>query len=135
MQPDWRVGVSASRDGLADRDMQSVFAGLRTGIVAWLASGVHIVDNGSTGGRVRRWASLVEGNIELAKGQNLKLSYEFYDQNRSVPEDQRVRVSAVWEFAPFQFTQFRLGARKNKGIPQSNPQNASEVFVQWHAFF
>jgi hypothetical protein len=41
----------------------------------------------------------------------------------------------VWEFVPFQFTQFRLGARKNDGIPQNSAQNASEVFLQWHAFF
>jgi len=28
-----------------------------------------------------------------------------------------------------------LGARKNIGIPQNNAQNATEVFLQWHAFF
>ena len=137
VQPDWRLGLSVSHDasGAADRSMQSVFAGLRTGIVSWLASGVHIVDDDTPSGRVRRWASLVEGNIEVAQGHNLKLSYEFYDPNRKVREDQRVRYSAVWEFVPFQFTQFRLGARKNQGIPQNNAQNASELFLQWHAFF
>jgi hypothetical protein len=36
---------------------------------------------------------------------------------------------------PFQFTQFRLGARKGDGTPQNNAQNASELFLQWHAFF
>jgi len=137
VQPDWRVGVSATHDtgDGGDRSLQSVFGGLRTGIVSWLASGVLIVDDGTSSGRLRRWASLVEGNVEVAQGHNLKLSYEFYDPNRKVSEDQRVRYSAVWEVVPFQFTQFRLGARKNKGIPQSNAQNASEVFLQWHAFF
>ncbi len=137
VQPDWRLGVSASRNASAgaDRSMHSVFAGLRTGIVSWLASGVQIVDDGTPTGRTRRWASLVEGDIDLAKGHTLKLTYETFDPNRNVREDQRVRYSAVWEFVPFQFTQFRLGGRKNKGIPQNSAQNASEVFLQWHAFF
>jgi hypothetical protein len=136
VQPGWRLGASLSVDhrGSANRSMQSVFAGLRTGIVSWLASGVQILDDGPTG-RVKQWASLLEGNIEVAKGHNLKLTYEYYDPSRTIGEDQRVRYSAVWEFVPFQFTQFRLGARKNDGIPQNSAQNASEVFLQWHAFF
>jgi hypothetical protein len=136
VQPGWRLGASLSVDhrGTADRSMQSVFAGLRTGIVSWLASGVQILDDGPTG-RVKQWASLLEGDIEVAKGHNLKLTYEYYDPSRAIGEDHRVRYSVVWEFVPFQFTQFRLGARKNDGIPQNSAQNASEVFLQWHAFF
>jgi len=34
----------------------------------------------------------------------------------------------VYEYSPIQFTQFRLGVRKNNGIPQNNAQNATEVF-------
>ena len=137
VRPDWRVGLSASvnRNGGADRSMQSVFGGLRLGIVSALASAVYIADDGTPIGRVKHWASLVEANIEAAKGHNLKLSCEYYDPNAAVREDQRVRYSAVWEFVPFQFTQFRLGARKSSGIPQNNAQNASDVFLQWHAFF
>jgi hypothetical protein len=136
VQPGWRLGASLSVDrrGSADRSMQSVFAGLRTGIVSWLASGVQILDDGPTG-RVKQWASLLEGNVEVAKGHNLKLTYEFYDPSRAIAEDHRVRYSAVWEYVPFQFTQFRLGARKGDGLPQTPAQNASEVFLQWHAFF
>src|SRR5207302_1915802 len=39
VQPGWRIGLSASTNfnGAADRLMQSVFAGLRTGRVSWLA--------------------------------------------------------------------------------------------------
>jgi len=136
VQPGWRLGASLGVDhrGGADRSMQSVFAGLRTGIVSWLASGVQIMDSGPRG-RVKQWVSLLEGNIEVARGHNLKLTYEYYDPSRAISEDQRVRYSAVWEYVPFQFTQFRLGARKNDGIPQNNAQNASELFLQWHAFF
>jgi len=137
VQPDWRVGASysANYNGAADRRMQSVFAGLRTGIVAWLASGIYVTDDGTPTGRLRQWATLLEGNVEVAKGHNLKLTYEYYDPNQDVKEDQRERYSVVWEYMPIQFTQFRLGARKNNGIPQNNAQNATEFFLQWHAFF
>lgn len=137
VQPDWRLGASVSTNfnGTADRSMQNLFAGLRTGIVSWLASGIYVTDDGTPTGRRRQWATLVEGNIEAAKGHNLKLTYEYYDPNADVREDQRERYSAVWEYVPFQFTQFRAGVRKSNGIPQSNAQNATEVFMQWHAFF
>ena len=137
VQPAWRVGASysANYNGTADRRMESVFAGLRTGIVAWLASGIYVTDDGTPTGRLTQWATLLEGNVEVAKGHNLKLTYEYYDPNSDVKEDQRERYSVVWEYMPIQFTQFRLGARKNNGIPQNNAQNATEFFLQWHAFF
>ncbi len=137
VQPVWRVGVSASTNfnGAADRRMQSIFAGLRTGRVSWLASGIYSIEDGTTSGRLKQWATLAEGNYEAAKGHNLKLTYEYYDPNADLKENQRERYSAVWEYVPFQFTQFRLGARKSNGIPQNNAQNATELFLQWHAFF
>ena len=137
VQPDWRVGASASANynGDADRRMQSAFAGLRTGIVSWLASGVTITDDGTPTGRLKQWATLVEGNVEVAKGHNLKLTYEYYDPNTDLEEDHRERFSVVWEYVPFQFTQFRAGVRKSHGIPQNDAQNATELFLQWHAFF
>jgi hypothetical protein len=137
VQSAWRVGLSASTNfnGASDRRMQSVFAGLRTGIVSWLASAVQVADDGTSTGRVTQVASLFEGNVEIAKGHNLKLTYEYLDPNRDVKEDQRERYSAVYEYSPFQFTQFRFAVRKNNGIPQNNAQNSTETFLQWHAFF
>jgi hypothetical protein len=137
VQPDWRVGLSASTNfnGNADRRMQSAFAGLRFGILSALASALYVTDEGTPLGRLRQRATFVEGNLEVAQGHNVKLGYEYHDPNVDVREDHRVRYSAVWEVVPFQFTQFRLGARKGDGIPQNNAQNATEVFLQWHAFF
>jgi hypothetical protein len=137
VQPLWRIGVSASanyNDG-QDRRMQAVFGGLRTGFVSWLAEAVNIVDEGTPTGRVSQTATLAEANLELARGHNLRLTYEWLDPNRDVAEDQRERYSVVYEYSPFQFTQFRLGARKNRGVPQDDTQNTTEVFLQWHAFF
>lgn len=137
VQPDWRFGVSgsANSNGTADRRVLAAFGGLRTGIVSWLASVVSAIEDETPFGRQRHWATLFEGNVEFAKGHNLKLTYENQDPDTHVPNDRRARYSAVWEVVPFQFTQLRLGARKNDGIPQNQPQNATEVFAQWHAFF
>lgn len=137
VQPAWRAGLSLSNQNNrgADRRMQSVFGGLRTGSVSWLAAATYVTEDGTPIGRLQQWATLVEGNLEFAQGHNLKLSYEHHDPNVDVREDQRERYSAVWEVVPFQYTQLRLGARKNRGIPQNKPQNASEWFAQWHAFF
>lgn len=137
VQPGWRAGLSFSTNfnGAADRRMQSAFAGLRTGIVSWLGEILFVTDDGTPTGRLRQYASLIEGNVEVAKGHNVKITYEFLDPNRDVREDQRERYSLVWEYVSFQFTQFRVGIRKNNGIPQNNAQNATELFLQWHAFF
>jgi hypothetical protein len=137
VQPGWRVGASFNfnDNGAADRQMQNVFAGLRTGIVSWLGEADYIVDDDAAGGRRKLWVGLFEGNVELARGHNLKLTYEYYEPNLDVDEDQRERYSLVWEYVPFQFTQFRVGYRDNKGIPQNNAQNANQLFLQWHAFF
>ena len=137
VKPIWRVGLSASTNSndATDRNMQSAFAGLRTGPVSWLASGVYVTDEGTPTGKLKQWATLLEGNIEAAKGHNVKLTYEYYDPNDDVRENERERYSAVWEYTPFQFTQFRLGVRKSNGIPQNNAQNATEIFLQWYAFF
>jgi hypothetical protein len=96
---------------------------------------VRVTDEGTPTGRVSQVATLLEGNVEVAKGHNLKLTYEYLDPNTDVKEDQHERYSAVYEYTPIQFTQFRLGVRKGNGIPQNNAQNATEVFLQWHAFF
>jgi hypothetical protein len=137
VRPEWRVGLSASTNSndATDRNMQSAFAGLRTGPVSWLASGIYVTDEGASTGKLKQWAALFEGNIEAAKGHNLKLTYEYYDPNDDLANNDRERYSAVWEYTPFQFTQFRLGVRKSNGIPQNNSQNTTQVFVQWHAFF
>lgn len=133
----WRAGVSFSTNSgdAGERRMESIFSGVRTGAVSWLASAVRVADDGTSAGKVQQWAALGEANVAAARGHNLKLTYEFHDPNRDVRENHRERYSAVWEYTPFQFTQFRAGVRKNEGIPQNNLQNATDLFVQWHTFF
>ena len=134
--PSWRVGASynANDNGVNDRHMQNVFAGLRTGFISWLGEADYFIDDGTSTGRRKSWAGLAEANAEVIKGHNLKLTYEYYDPNLDVEEDQRTRSSLVWEYTPFQAMRLRAGYRRNQGIPQNNLQNAEEIFLQLHTY-
>ena len=63
------------------------------------------------------------------------MTAEWHDPDRDIDEDDQARWSLVYEFAPLQFLQLRLGGRVNDGIPQNDLQNLSTYFIELHAFF
>lgn len=136
VQPTWRVGasVNSSEDAFGEREMQSVFAGLKTGPLAWLAEVSLIEDQGPAGTR-DFYATLLEGNWRLRKGHNLKLGYEFLEPDRDRDEDEQERYSLVWEYNPVQFVQSRVGVRRYNGIPNIAVSNRDEVFAELHVYF
>lgn len=137
VRPRWRLGASFN-DNDADgggRQMFNVFAGLRTGPIAWLAEVDHIEDELAGGGSRDGIAGLIEGNWLFRRGHNLKIGYEYFDPDDDVDENHQVRWSAVWEYSPMQYLQGRFGARIYDGIPQDNTQNRDEFFVELHGFF
>jgi hypothetical protein len=133
----WRVGGSFNLNdsSFGDRQMQNVFAGLRTGPVAWLAELNYIIDDGTPTGRRKLWASLLEANYGYRQGHNLKLTVEWFDPDDNVSEDEQNRISLVWEYSPFQFLQARLGYRDFNGIPQNAAQNREQAFAELHIYF
>jgi hypothetical protein len=133
----WRVGGSFNLNDsiFGDRQMQNVFGGLRTGRVAWLAELDYIVDDGTPTGRRKLWSSLLEANVQVRKGHNLKLTFEHFDPDDAVPEDEQNRMSVVWEYFPIQFVQTRLGYRSYDGIPQNPAQNREQLFLELHLAF
>ena len=137
VMPVWRLGGSFNYNdsSAGNRQMQNIFAGLRTGPVAWLAELDYIIDNGTPTGRRGLWASLVEANYGYRKGHNLKATFEWFDPDEQVSEDERTRMSLVWEYSPMQFLQARVGYRKYNGIPQNPAQNRDQVFAELHVFF
>ncbi len=82
--------------------------------------------------------SLILGGIALG---GRSLSYEVFDPNDSVDEDDQTRASLVWEFSPMQLVQLvqlvqpRIGVRLYDGIPASDLQNRDEFFAELHVFF
>jgi hypothetical protein len=133
----WRVGGSLNFNDAAagDRQMQNLFAGIRTGPVAWLAEIDLIIDRGSPNGRRESLVSFLEANIAIRQGHNIKASIEYFDPDREVSEDQQNRFSLVWEYFPVEFVQTRAGFRKYQGIPQNPSQNREQLFLELHLIF
>ncbi len=133
----WRFGLAANDDDAAQyrRRIYGVFAGTRTGPIAWLGQ-VDAVENeyGSLKGATQA-ALLLEGDWLIARGNNLKLTMERFDPNRDVHGNGRTRWSLVYELTPVQFVQLRAGVRDYFG-PSSIPAQRTELFfVQLHGFF
>jgi hypothetical protein len=132
----WRLGASFSANDAdaGDRQIQGVFAGVRTGPIAWLAEADYIRDEGAATGERRMWAGLLEGNWAFRQGHNLKVTGEYFEPDDDVDEDEQNRLSVVYEYTPVQALQLRAGARIYDGIPQNDLQNRRVYFLSINAF-
>jgi len=135
--PRWRLGASYNKnpDPRGDREMAAVFAGWKTGPIAWLAELDFITDQIPANGSNHTYASLLEGNWRIHKGHNLKVTYEFLNPSNHQASDEQERYSAVWEYSPIQFVQSRVGIRRYNGIPAIPASNRNEWFVELHVYF
>jgi hypothetical protein len=133
-KPIWRVGIagSSTQSSAGDRRMGGLFAGLKTGPIAWLAEG-DIVHDDSLGRTLA--AGLLEGDWRLLKGHNLKLTAEYSDPDRAVRNNQQTRYSVVYEYTPLPFLQLRAGYRHYFGIPQNNQQHQQLILAELHGYF
>jgi len=133
----WRAGASFNLNdaSIGDRRMQGVFGGLRTGPVSWLGEINYIIDDGTATGRRNSWATLIEANYGYRKGHNLKATFEWFDPDNDVSNDQQNRASLVWEYSPMQFLQLRISYRRRSGIPQNPGQNLQQLFAELHVYF
>lgn len=132
----WRFGASYNVNDAdaGERQLAGLFAGLRTGPIAWLAEADYIEDEGFIDGKRNQWTGLLEANWLISQGNNLKLSAEYFEPDDDLDEDEQTRWSAVWEYSPMQFLQLRLGVRIYDGIPQNDLQNRRLAFLQVNAF-
>jgi hypothetical protein len=133
----WRAGLAANINSApgGNKSAGGLFAGLRTGPVSWLGE-VDLIDDKSLPVRSgRELATLLEANWRIAQGHNLKLTHEYLDPNRSVPNDAQTRYSLVYELTPIQYVQIRAGFRYSDGIPQNPAEHLKLGFVELHGFF
>lgn len=137
VRPVWRLGTSVNYNDAdaGDRFIVGGFAGLRTGPVSWLAEVDYLDDDGLGDSGRKQWVSFVEANWLVTKGHNLKLTYGGFDPDDDVSDDEQTRVSFVYEYFPFSYTQFRAGARFRDGISQNDAQNTDLYFLQLHVYF
>jgi hypothetical protein len=136
VKPIWRVGIagSSTQSNAGDKRVGGLFAGLKTGPVAWLAEADLVHDDSFPGGRTLA-AGLFEGDWRILKGHNLKLTAEYFDPDRSIGNDQQTRYSIVYEYTPLPFLQLRAGYRHNFGIPQNNSQHQQLILAELHGYF
>lgn len=135
--PNWRLGASVNinEDPLGDREMLALFAGFRTGPIAWLAEVDSISDDLDGGGTRDTFATLIEGNWRFRRGHNLKLGYEYLDPSDLAGEDEQERYRIAWEYSPFQLLQARVGYTVYNGVPEIPNTNRRELFLEAHVFF
>lgn len=129
------AAASATDSDLGDRRMGGVFAGLRTGKVAWLGEVDLVRDEGFIDGARSGVSALGEVDWNIRAGHNIKLTGEYFDPDRDIDEDEQNRWSLVYEFTPIPFLQLRAGFRRYEGIPQNDLQNRRLTFIELHGFF
>jgi hypothetical protein len=137
VQSVWRLGASvvSNQTDAGDRHGAGLFGAVRAGPVTLLGE-VDYIDDDSIGVSGRKlMASLAEADWKLAQGHNLKLTFEWFEPDRDVDEDEQTRSSLLYEWSPIQFIQLRAGVRVYDGIPQNDLQNRKQAFVQLHGFF
>jgi hypothetical protein len=133
----WRLGVAANvndSSSSGSRTAYALFGGLKTGPVAWLAQ-AEITDDRSLAVPQKQLAALLEANYSPARGHNIKVTGEYLDENRDVPDDRIKRLSLVYEYTPIQFVQLRGGFRYNDGILGNAQAHQSQYFIELHGFF
>jgi hypothetical protein len=133
----WRVGIAANRNDQSGgaKNAFGIFGGLKTGPIAWLAQAEITNDQSIANDQGKQLATLLEANWLIARGNNLKVTEEFFNPNRAVPNGEQTRWSLVYELTPIQFLQIRSGFRWNDGIPQDNSEHERLYFVELHGFF
>ena len=137
VQPRWRVGLAANRNDQSGgaKNAYGIFGGLKLGPISWLAQ-IELTDDQSiANAQGKQLAALLEADWLIARGQNLKITDEFLNPNRAVPNGEETRWSLLYEFTPLQFVQLRLGFRWNDGIPQDNSEHQRLYFLELHGFF
>jgi hypothetical protein len=132
----WRLGVAAAytKADSGNRQLYGVFAGVRTGPIAWLGEADLVRQAGFPNGTRTSVPLLGEADWLICRGNNLKLTYEFLDPEREVANNGQTRWSVVYELTPIPFLQARAGFRRYQGIPQSDQQNQTFGFVELHLF-
>lgn len=133
VQKRFRLGGSYSTNKDAqgvETVIYGVNGGAQFGRLGILAES-DVIDNST----VKQRAGILELNLLLYRGNNLKLSYEYHDPDLAIFQNARVRYSLVYEPFLNQFTQVRLGYRDNRGIPQNPGLNSNLYFAELHLFF
>jgi hypothetical protein len=132
----WRLGVSGNfNDNAGQRSRAAgLYAGVRTGPVAWLAETDLVDVQPGTTASQHLAAALLEANWHALPGGNLKFTAEWLDPDRGRSGDLQTRFSVVGEYTPIQYLQLRFGARR-QGAQGTLQRDLNQAFLQLHVYF
>jgi len=131
-----RVGLSGANNisGGATIRQAGLLGGLNFGRLALLAevNGRELEQEGDSSEGV---AALLEADILLLRGLNLKLAHDWVDPDRDVATDALTRDSVGIEYIPYPFVQLRLFYRHRDGPPQTAGSRGNQLELEAHFFF
>lgn len=135
IQPTFRLGISASDNStdFSDRTMGGVFAGFRTGPVAWLVEVDRVEDSLSGAADMTQDLALVEANWLIARGHYLKVTAERRSSRQNSFADSD-RFTLEYQWFPLPFTHLRAGVRR-LDVDAPGARSTTETYVQMHLYF
>ena len=131
-----RLGLSATENDIESARIRGagLFGGANFGRLALLAEGDWFEIDETTS-KTERLIALIEGDILITRGFNLKLAYDWLDPDRDQATDEQTRASVGLEYIPFPFVQFRWFVRERDGPPQIVGARDTQVDLEVHIFF
>jgi len=131
-----RIGMSAASNVTDGPNTSHVglLGGANFGRLAVLAETDWVVVRDGTGdtGRV---LGLLEANLLVSRGLNVKLAHDYLDPDLDQSTDARTRDSLGVEFTPWPFLQLRAFARVSDGPPQIRGSRDTRFDFELHLFF
>jgi hypothetical protein len=139
IQRGWRLGAQGTWNNEVSGRRAAVggHGGLNVGRLALLGEVDLVIDEtfGADGDTAQRLVGYGEVDYLLARGLNLKFTYDFEDPDMSVDEDAFTRIGGGVEWFPVQFTQLRLLAHYRDEADRSGLVDTVAVTFEVHLFF
>lgn len=133
----FRIGGTAVIN-TADQNTQklwNLYGGFVLGNWTFLSEVNLIQTAQNQGADKEQFVALAEVNYQWKKGWNFKLTGEYFDDDRSFPNNHETRYSLILEYAPLSNIQVRAGLRSSEGIPQQPNRTSELFFLQSHVYF
>lgn len=133
----FRIGLSGSYNpGTGgNKNSAALWGGIRAGKLVFLGEADFVHDETDPLATRDRIITYAEVDYPITHGWNLKGSYEYFDPDSHLPENERDRFSVGVEPFLLPFLQMQLFYRFNNSIPQNDLQNANELILRLHLYF
>lgn len=133
----FRIGLSGAND-IASAGARTTQGGLLGGAnfgrlaLVGEADWLELRQGGET---TRRALGLIEADLLVTRGLNIKLAHDWIDPDLDLRTDPRVRDTLAVEYIPYPFVQLRWAARRRDGPPQVAGSRDRQVELEVHLFF